>query len=72
MYSSHFEKDCPCVKKLQGEAGRIMFPEIIAELLLIRAINIHVKIADYIEVNMLFDRVATFHEVSFQLLTGKG
>ena len=46
MYSSHFEKDCPCVKKLQGEAGRIMFPEIIAELLLIRDINIHVKIVD--------------------------
>lgn len=46
MYSSHFEKDCPSVKKLQGEAGRIMFPEIIAELLLIRDINIHVKIVD--------------------------
>ena len=46
VYSSHLEKDCPFVKKLQGEAGRIMFPEIIAELLLIRAINIHVKIAD--------------------------
>ena len=46
VYSSHLEKDCPFVKKLQGEAGRIMFPEIVAELLLIRAINIHVKIAD--------------------------
>ena len=46
VYSSHLEKDYPFVKKLQGEAGRIMFPEIIAELLLIRAINVHVKIAD--------------------------
>ena len=44
------------MKKLESEAGRIMFPEILADLLLIRENNIHVEIADKIEVNILFHR----------------
>ena len=28
IYSSDREKDCNCVKELEGEVGRVMFPEL--------------------------------------------
>ena len=41
-----------------AKAGLSVFPEILAELLLVRDIssNIHVEIAEFIKVNMLFHR----------------
>ena len=43
-------------KRPAAKAGPSVFPEILAEILLLRDIsfNIHVEIADEIEVNMLF------------------
>ena len=65
----HREQDYSCVKNIDGalissksqrpaKAGLSVFPEILAELLLVRDIssNIHVEIADVIKVNMLFHR----------------
>ena len=65
----HREKDYSCVKNIDGalkssksqrpaKAGLSVFPEILAELLLVRDIssNIHVEIAEFIKVNMLFHR----------------
>ena len=65
----HREKDYSCVKNIDGalissksqrpaKAGLSVFPEILAELLLVRDIysNLHVEIAEFIKVNMLFHR----------------
>lgn len=68
LWTSHREQDCPYVKNAGerpsnqankqsvAKVGRSAFPEILAELLLIRNIsfNIHVEIADEIEVHMYF------------------
>ena len=63
LRTSHRAQDCPCVKKPEGTLKIKqtnnqwlklveVFPEILAELLLIRDIFIHEEIADGIEVNM--------------------
>ena len=68
LWTSHCEQDCPRVKKAKGrpsyQAKKTtgVFSEILAELLLIRDISfvdIHVEIADEIEVNMLQQRLLT-------------